>query len=212
MATNLELYLQAQSDAKASQDFKTDARRWYNEALQRMALIAKRRGEWHITVSPGTTEYQWTNTAVAVPQFTPSLPPLENGLRFVRLRRSGRTEDVELAFLAETDFTGHGLRLWGDRLFVQPTPNYAGTLKLYGYRTLQQWTSDAQDGLSPDFSEQLHQGLSHYMTAMYWLVRRQRDDMWRTWMDKFDLMLMDLEAQVQRPHQGPRRIRARRFS
>lgn len=184
--TRSDIYGAAQNYAKTTVDFKSKARTWYNAYMEQLALLRKLQGEWHIDVAADTGTYDVTDTAVAVPKIGDNAPVVSGLLSPAKFVLDGETTHSDMPFLAQNDLDSDGIRFQGDNLIMQPTPTSAGTLKLFGYQSFDRWTADAQDGTAPEIDAIFHDFIARYIAGMYWLVERQRPDMWRTFQDFAD--------------------------
>lgn len=194
MTTRNNIYARAQRNARATGvDFRTFAMDLYNDVMDQVALMAKRRGQWTVAVVDGTSSYDYSDAAVAVPDTPTATQPLFNGIEFIKLLKDGETEYEDLYIRDRANWVQDHVRILGTVITFNTEPDFDGDMELYGFVQLAHWTtnSDEENAIEPDIPDEFHAMISDYITAGYELSYRRDRGMYEFWNDKYQAKLRD---------------------
>jgi hypothetical protein len=144
---------------------------WARDATIKIARTRKRwpffETSWTLTTVPGQRDYDLHDIALFDPAVDEIVSVVRDDRRLTYMARD-EAESAYLPFQSNSNGFVTYYNTWGSNLRLYPTPDFADSLDLRGYRKVNDWVAEGS-GAYPDFPDDFHDAVRLYLLGMAYL-------------------------------------------
>jgi len=144
---------------------------WARDATIKISRTRKRwpffEASWTLTTVAGQRDYSLSDIALFDPTVDEIVSIVRNDRRLVFMGRD-EAEGAYLPYQSSSNGFVSYFNIWNDTLRLYPTPTFADTLEIRGYRKVNDWVADGA-GAVPDFPEDFHDAVRLYLLGMAYM-------------------------------------------
>lgn len=143
---------------------------WARDASTKIVRSRKRwpflENSWTMTTTPSVRDYPLSAFSPVADEITSIV---RNDRRLIYMGR----DDADSAYLPYQLHSGYVTywNVWSGSLRLYPTPTFADSLNVRGYRKITDWVASGS-GATPDFPEDFHDAIRIYMVAMAYMQQQ----------------------------------------